>query len=45
MRVTSTKRDYESALKEIDRLWGAKAGTRDGDRLDVRLRWPRRSWN
>src|ERR1700680_3869464 len=30
-----TKRDYEAALKEVDRLWGAKAGTRDGDRLDV----------
>jgi HTH-type transcriptional regulator / antitoxin HigA len=30
-----SKRDYESALKEVDRLWGAKAGTRDGDRLDV----------
>lgn len=29
-----SKRDYESALKEVDRLWGAKAGTRDGDRLD-----------
>jgi HTH-type transcriptional regulator/antitoxin HigA len=30
-----TKRDYEAALKEVKRLWGAKAGTRDGDRLDV----------
>src|SRR3954469_3709918 len=30
-----TKRDYEAALKEVERLWGAKAGTRDGDRLDV----------
>src|SRR6266699_4521737 len=30
-----TKRDYEAALKEIERLWGAKAGTTDGDRLDV----------
>ena len=28
-----TKRDYETALKEVERLWGAKAGTRDGDRL------------
>jgi len=25
----------ESTLKEVDRLWGAKVGTRDGDRLDV----------
>src|SRR6516165_7155209 len=30
-----TKRDYEAALKEIDRLWGEKAGTPEGDRLDV----------
>jgi HTH-type transcriptional regulator/antitoxin HigA len=30
-----TKRDYETALKEVERLWGAKIGTRDGDRLDV----------
>jgi len=28
-------RDYEAALKDVDCLWGAKAGTRDGDRLDV----------
>lgn len=27
--------DYEAALEEIERLWGAKAGTRAGDRLDV----------
>lgn len=30
-----TKRDYEAALKEIERLWGEKAGTPEGDRLDV----------
>jgi HTH-type transcriptional regulator/antitoxin HigA len=30
-----SERDYEAALKEVERLWGAKAGTRDGDRLDV----------
>ena len=30
-----TKRDYEAALKEVERLWGAKAGTPEGDRLDV----------
>jgi len=30
-----TKRDYEAALKEVERLWGAKTGTRAGDRLDV----------
>jgi HTH-type transcriptional regulator/antitoxin HigA len=27
-----TKRDHEAALKEVKRLWGAKAGTREGDR-------------
>ena len=30
-----TERDYEAALKEVERLWGAKAGTPDGDRIDV----------
>ena len=35
IRPIRTKRDYETALKEVERLWGAKAGTPDGDRLDV----------
>src|SRR6266704_3541467 len=35
VRPIRTKRDYEAALREVERLWGAKAGTRDGDRLDV----------
>jgi len=30
-----TKRDYESAMAEIEKLWGAKSGTPKGDRLDV----------
>jgi HTH-type transcriptional regulator / antitoxin HigA len=30
-----TKRDYEAVLREIERLWGAKASTAEGDRLDV----------
>ena len=30
-----SKADYEAALKEVEFLWGAKAGTRKGDRLDV----------
>ncbi len=30
-----TKADYERTLREIERLWGAKQGTPDGDRLDV----------
>jgi HTH-type transcriptional regulator / antitoxin HigA len=35
IRPIRSKRDYEAALKEVERLWGAKAGTREGDRLDV----------
>src|ERR1700704_6614244 len=35
VRPIRTKLDFEAALKEIERLWGAKAGTSDGDRLDV----------
>jgi len=35
VRPIRTKRDYEAALKEVERLWGAKAGTSEGDRLDV----------
>src|SRR5437588_5984867 len=35
VRPIRTKRDYEAALKEVERLWGAKTGTSDGDRLDV----------
>jgi HTH-type transcriptional regulator/antitoxin HigA len=30
-----SRRDYEAALKEVEHLWGAKAKTREGDRLDV----------
>jgi HTH-type transcriptional regulator / antitoxin HigA len=30
-----TKSDYERALREIERLWGAKERSREGDRLDV----------
>jgi HTH-type transcriptional regulator/antitoxin HigA len=30
-----TKKDYEAARAEVERLWGAKLGTPDGDRLDV----------
>ena len=30
-----TNTDYERALREIQRLWGAKEGTAEGDRLDV----------
>jgi HTH-type transcriptional regulator/antitoxin HigA len=27
--------DYEAALAEVERLWGAASGTPEGDRLDV----------
>ncbi len=27
--------DYRKALAEVERLWGAKGGTPEGDRLDV----------
>jgi HTH-type transcriptional regulator/antitoxin HigA len=30
-----TERDCDAALKEVERLWGAKSGSPDGDRLDV----------
>src|SRR6201998_322455 len=30
-----TKADHRAALAQVERLWGAKAGTPDGDRLDV----------
>jgi HTH-type transcriptional regulator / antitoxin HigA len=35
LRPIKTKADHEVALREIERLWGAKEGTPDGDRLDV----------
>ncbi|MEX2035236.1 MAG: helix-turn-helix domain-containing protein [Xanthobacteraceae bacterium] len=30
-----TRKDYEATLAEVERLWGAKLGTPEGDRLDV----------
>jgi HTH-type transcriptional regulator/antitoxin HigA len=30
-----SERDYQRALADVARLWGAKIGTPDGDRLDV----------
>jgi HTH-type transcriptional regulator / antitoxin HigA len=30
-----TEADHEAAMTEIERLWGAKSGTPDGDRLDI----------
>ena len=30
-----TEADYDAALAEVERLWGAKLGTPEGDHLDV----------
>jgi len=35
IKPVKTKKDYESALKEIERLFDATPGTREGDRLEV----------
>jgi HTH-type transcriptional regulator/antitoxin HigA len=32
-----TESDYGGALSEVEKLWGAKIGTAEGDRLDVLL--------
>jgi HTH-type transcriptional regulator / antitoxin HigA len=33
LKPIRTKADYNNALAELERLWGAKSGTREGDRL------------
>ncbi|MGH7045796.1 MAG: helix-turn-helix domain-containing protein [Stellaceae bacterium] len=30
-----TEADYDNALAEVGRLWGARSGTSEGDRLNV----------
>ena len=35
VRPVRSEADYEAAMAEIERLWGAKSGTPEGDRLDV----------
>ena len=35
LRPIRSEADYEAALAEVERLWGAKNATPDGDRLDV----------
>jgi HTH-type transcriptional regulator / antitoxin HigA len=35
VRPIRSNADYEAALKEVEQLWGAKLGSREGDRLDV----------
>ena len=35
LKPIKTDADHGAALREIERLWGAKEGTPDGDRLDI----------
>lgn len=35
LKPIRTKTDYNKALREMERLWGSKSGTPEGDRLDV----------
>ena len=35
IKPIKTKRDYQTALKQIERLWDAKRNTPKGDRLEV----------
>ena len=35
LKPIRNEKDYERALAEVEVLWGAKAGTPKGDRLDV----------
>lgn len=35
LKPIRTKADYEAALAVIERLWGTRAGTPEGDRLDI----------
>lgn len=37
VRPIRTRQDHASALREVDRLWGAEPDTADGDYLDVLL--------
>lgn len=35
LKPIRTESDYEQALAELERLWGARSGTAEGDRLDI----------
>ncbi len=35
LKPIRSKADYEAAMAEIERLWGARSGTPEGDRLDI----------
>jgi HTH-type transcriptional regulator / antitoxin HigA len=37
IKPIKTAADHHAALKEIERLWGSKQGSADGDRLDILL--------
>lgn len=37
LRLIKTEAQYEKALAEIEKLWGAAENTADGDRLDILL--------
>ena len=52
IRPIRTDKDHRAALAEIDKLWGASIGTREGDKLDILVtlvetyeerRWPIKS--
>jgi HTH-type transcriptional regulator / antitoxin HigA len=52
IRPIRTDKDHRSALAQIEKLWGARAGTPAGDKLDILLvlvetyeerRWPLKS--
>ena len=35
LKPIRTEADHDAALAEVERLWGAKDGTPEGDRLDI----------
>ena len=35
LKPLRSERDYAHALADVERLWGAKSGTPNGDRLDI----------
>jgi HTH-type transcriptional regulator/antitoxin HigA len=35
LKPIKTRADYAAAVAEMKRVWGAKSGTPDGDRLDI----------
>jgi len=35
LKPIKTKADYEASLAEMERLWGARSGTPNGNRLDI----------